>query len=260
MVAITFLGIGAAHTATSDPVSFVIETDNHQHILVETPPSIASTLARVGYGAEDIDAVFISHAHGDRTLGYPYLMFLKHLMRLSKKGTEHVQILATTDIHTGLQAMLDFSYPPGSWGTFTIEAKEIASEGVLLDTVAYQTCAVEHSVPTQAIALTIDGKRIVYSSDTAYAASLAEFADGCDLLIHDAMVTANMAGFATATKHSTSTDAAKVAAQANAKQLMLVHLDATMMTDDKRQQLLAEAREVFTGEVLIPEPFERYTV
>ncbi len=94
-----------------------------------------------------------------------------------------------------------------------------------------------------------------YCSDTAYQKSTADFVKEADVLYHEATFTEALKDRAKATRHSTAKDAAKVASEANVKQLLLGHLSARY--DDGETHVL-EAKEIFEnvryvedGEVIV---------
>ena len=74
--------------------------------------------------------------------------------------------------------------------------------------------------------LTLDSvtaKKYAYCSDTAYNEDLISLLKGVDLLYHEATFLERHANLAKKTKHSTALQAAKIAAAANVKALLLGH-------------------------------------
>ena len=93
-----------------------------------------------------------------------------------------------------------------------------------------------------------------YCSDTAYNPMLANYVHGVDLLYHEATFDDAMADKAAEKFHSTARQAAQVAAEADAKKLLLGHFSARFSSFD---MLLKEAREVFP-ETIISREGETY--
>ena len=81
-----------------------------------------------------------------------------------------------------------------------------------------------------------------YLSDTAYSAKAAERVRGVDLLYHETTYSTREAMFAKGRGHSTTTEAAKVAAKAEAKQLIIGHFSSRYK---EHETLCAECREIF---------------
>ena len=81
-----------------------------------------------------------------------------------------------------------------------------------------------------------------YCSDTAYAPELVPFLRGVDLLYHEATFTTAMAARAKETMHSTAEQAARIAAEAGVRSLLLGHFSSRYKS---AQVLLEEARPIF---------------
>jgi ribonuclease BN (tRNA processing enzyme) len=94
-----------------------------------------------------------------------------------------------------------------------------------------------HSAPT--LAFRFDDQ-LAWITDTAYDPASASFAQGCELLAHEAWFTT--AEPRNADIHSSAAQAAKVAADAETDRLLLIHLPPFHRTID---QLLVEARAVY---------------
>ncbi len=89
-----------------------------------------------------------------------------------------------------------------------------------------------------------------YCSDTAYKTDIAPIIKGVDLLYHEATFAKADQERAESTKHSTSEEAAKIAQQAEAKQLIIGHFSARYKRLDK---LLKEAQDIFPNTELAEE-------
>ena len=81
-----------------------------------------------------------------------------------------------------------------------------------------------------------------YLSDTAYSAKAAERVHGVDLLYHETTYSTREAMFAKGRGHSTTIEAAKVAAKAEAKQLIIGHFSSRYKSHDA---LVEECRTIF---------------
>ena len=93
--------------------------------------------------------------------------------------------------------------------------------------------------------LTLDSvtaKKYAYCSDTAYNEDLISLLKGVDLLYHEATFLEKHANLAKKTKHSTALQAAKIAAAANVKALLLGHYSSRY---SEKLDFLKEASKVF---------------
>lgn len=88
-------------------------------------------------------------------------------------------------------------------------------------------------------------KRYAYVSDTAYKPSLVPSLENVDLLYHEATYGADMEDKAASRGHCSARQAALIARDAHAGQLVLGHFSSRFSTDDKLRELLQEAKSVF---------------
>ena len=98
---------------------------------------------------------------------------------------------------------------------------------------------------------------VVISGDTRPLPALVEFARDADVLVHMAMdLQVEIDRWPEiATSCTGAAGAARIAAQANARRLVLVHLDTTADDPDRQTAMLAEARANFTGDVILGKDF-----
>jgi len=100
------------------------------------------------------------------------------------------------------------------------------------------------------------GRKIVYSGDTLPTKEFIEFAKDCDVLIHDATADSSMEEKANRYGHSTAKQAATVAKECGAKELILTHFSPRY---EDVTPMLIEAKEIFEN-TLVAEDFLEYTV
>jgi ribonuclease Z len=108
--------------------------------------------------------------------------------------------------------------------------------------------------PEQVVGDPRPGRALVYTGDTRPTAATIEAADEPDLLIHDATFADDRADRAADTAHSTARQAAELANRAGATRLALMHLSSRYAGDVSAH--LEEAREIFAGEVFVPDDGE----
>lgn len=93
----------------------------------------------------------------------------------------------------------------------------------------------------------IEGRSVVYCTDTMYCENSVALAEGADALIHEATFAEEDEPLAVQSMHSTTTMAARVASEARVRQLLLTHFsprytkESTITPND----LLAQARAIF---------------
>lgn len=95
-----------------------------------------------------------------------------------------------------------------------------------------------------------EAKSYAYCSDTAYKPDIVPIIEGVDLLYHESTFMNEDEPRAKKTGHSTAAQAAKIAKQANVKQLMLGHFSSRYTNLDS---LLKEAQNIFPNTILANE-------
>ena len=93
----------------------------------------------------------------------------------------------------------------------------------------------------------IEGRSVVYCTDTIYCGAAVGLARGADLLIHEATFAEADEGLAVRSMHSTAAMAARVASEAGARRLLLTHFSPRYFPGNQTgpEDLLREARAVF---------------
>ena len=92
-----------------------------------------------------------------------------------------------------------------------------------------------------------EGKKIVYATDTRPTATTLLAAKNADLLIHESSYKTSEAKLAKKRKHSAAGEVALLAKRAHVKRLVLTHISARHRTDT---ELLRDARKVFKDAVV----------
>jgi ribonuclease Z len=110
--------------------------------------------------------------------------------------------------------------------------------------------------PEQVMGAARTGRRVVISGDTRPCAATVEISRGADLLVHEATFSDDEQARALETRHSTAREAAKVAAEAKVKRLVLTHLSSRHDVDPR--PLVEQAKQEYTGQLDVA--FDGFTV
>lgn len=163
---------------------YLVETGAGR-VLVDAGPSVLSALKQAGRDTAAIDAVVLSHLHGDHFCGVPFL-FLEYtyeaprqrpLVIVGPPGTERRvrELYRTLYLDTGRQPL-----------PFAVQFVELDHGGVheVLDT-RVEVFRVPHMTTDLALGVRLDsgGRGLAYSGDTAWTPDLLQHSRGADLFL-----------------------------------------------------------------------------
>ncbi len=239
---VTILGSG---TAVPDPDRFpsgVLVEAAGQVVLVDCGPGTLRRMAQAGVGIESLSAVLLTHYHTDHTADLAALLFALRNPRYT--GRPPLVIRGGR----GLRDLLDGLYQTWRWTRprdVALDVDEIGPGSFSLGELLVTAVSVEHTPVSLAYRLEGDGARAAFSGDADVCPGLAEVAADVDLFVCDSAFPA-----AHRTRgHLTPALAAQAAAEARARRLCLTHFYPECDGHD----LLAEAREHYSGEIVLAE-------
>lgn len=238
----------ALTTAQRDNTSLFLHAPSGG-LLIDCPGSVFQKLLRAGDDPNRLQAVLVTHAHPDHIYGLPALL---HELWLLGRTTP-------IDIHANAHAM---EVARQLIDTFGLDEKPLPlrlhlipeeENALVIDNREFtvHTSPVRHVVPTVAVHITprYAGSRVVtYSSDTTPCSALVNLAQGSDILIHEC------ASHRPNEAHTTPEEAGQVAAQAEVKELILIHYSERLAKDAEGTVL--RAQKFFSGLVRLAKEFE----
>lgn len=257
MARLVLLGTSAAlPTATRDNVALAW-AESGTVLLVDCPGSPYPKLLRAGLAPAAVAALVVTHAHADHIYGLPIL--LQSLWLSGRQAP--LPIYALPEAIPILQRLVD-AFRPESWhDAFPLEWRTIDPDTqapfLALGPFTVRAARGNHSLPSAALRCeSASGGSCVYSADTRPSPAVLELARGADILVHEATFDEVEAERAERVGHSTAAGAARLAAAAGAKRLLLVHTSPA--NDAAARRLEAEARAHFPGEVAVPDDLASY--
>lgn len=248
---VTVVGACANQTAMREGVSLLVESDVHGHaLLIDAGPGVVAALERAGRTASDINALLLTHSHGDHILGFTYFVWQRYYERLGAEAPQDLHVYALQNAADLALATLKGCYSetnfPFAVHVHYLEQVPSFSHGAL----RVETCLTMHTTPSVGCAIYAGDSKVAYSSDTLPVPAFIEMARGAAILFHEGMWTEEMRTLANRAMHSTAQDAATVARESAAKQLVLLHICPKFI--GREGELLREARSSFSGSISVP--------
>jgi ribonuclease BN (tRNA processing enzyme) len=192
---VVVLGVGDAFSEKHHPTALLLVCDDF-HLAVDCPDAYRSVLRAASersgrcLAISDVDHVLITHVHGDHMNGVEGLAFYKHFVEAKRvklvTSPEVRRSLWDERLRASMGTLWDgaqlremsfesyFEHVPLEWGSdiavgpFRIEARRTI-----------------HHVPTSALLVEAAGRKLGYSSDTAFDRELIAFLGQADLVIHE---------------------------------------------------------------------------
>ena len=204
---------------------------------------LGRSLIQRAQGATVEGDIFLTHAHWDHIQGIPFF-------RPAYDPTSTLRLYGPTQ-HQPLRELLglgmdDPFFPVDLDGLpVNLEIHEVESGSRrIVGPYTVSATTIFHPAPALAYRIEADGKAVVYATDTEDAFSgtsnpVIALARNADALIHDAQFLDE--DFKPGWGHSTVAKAIEIAAEANAKRLVLYHHDPDR-SDDQLDQIGADAQ------------------
>lgn len=184
-VTVTFLGSGDAFASGGRFQTCFLVEGGGARFLIDCGATSLVALRRHGIDPNAIDAIVLSHLHGDHFGGLPFFILSGHL---DDRRRNPLTIAGPPETRARLEALCEVLYP-GMTGIelrFPLEIVEMAPGGAhrVLD-MTVTPYEANHSPASNPSALRIEyGERIIgYSGDGAWSETLIEAARGADLWI-----------------------------------------------------------------------------
>ncbi len=189
-VRVRFLGTGDAFSAGGRHQAGYLVEASETTFLLDCGATTLASLKREGLSAGAIDAIILSHLHGDHFAGIPFFL-LEYIH--SEVRTRPLRIAGPPG--TGERVASLFGAMYGDLGAldlpFALEFVELLpGERRELGPVALEPFRVPHQEREISLALgvRVDGRRILYSGDTGWTEDLVSHAAGTRLFICECCV------------------------------------------------------------------------
>ena len=215
-------------------------------LLLDVSAPAVHRMPQEGCDWAGLDAVWVSHFHLDHVGGLAPFLFGTKYAPQTQGRRKPLRVSGPR----GLEKLLRAFDAAGDYGLlkqpFPVETKEAApgESFDILPGVRAETFSTPHTGESLAIKITdtSDDSLLVYTSDTGYAAALADFASGVSLFLMECSFRAEKP----VDTHLVLAEAMRLAWRARPRRAMLSHLYPEWDGHD----LAAEAREFWDGETI----------
>jgi ribonuclease BN (tRNA processing enzyme) len=182
------LGTGNAFAERGRFHSAVAIRTGRQTVLVDCGPCIMPVLQRAGIKPEEIDAILVTHLHGDHIGGLPMLL-LDYQYRSHRKRPLLVVGPAQCAARLEALARLMFKEVAREHRRFQVIYQRIAprSEVRMRGGIRVRAFRMKHTNREQSLGYRIEsaGRAVAITGDTNWCPSIAQMSQGADLLLTD---------------------------------------------------------------------------
>ncbi|MFP4391691.1 MAG: MBL fold metallo-hydrolase [Desulfohalobiaceae bacterium] len=248
---IVFLGVGEACDQGLINTSLLVR-EGQVTLLLDCGFSVAPRVLDTLRGADVLDAVWLSHFHGDHYFGLPQL-----LLGLWQQGrSKPLHIVSRSGGRRRVLEVLGLAYPHllEKLGFELLFQEVRQGQDLELLGLDWAFAETEHPEPNLALGLHSRGKSIYFSGDGQSSPEGTRLAHGCDLLIHEAyLLQDKIPG------HSNVQECLEFAGKCAASRLAVVHIQ--MQERLHRSKDIAEALESAKGiQAFMPEPGQELNI
>ena len=182
---VTFLGTGDAFAGGGRMQTCILLEDGGGRVLVDCGASSMIALRRHGVPFNSIDAILLTHLHGDHYSGVPFLLLDAHL---ASRRDRPLTVAGPPGTRARLEHLGEALFPgmSGNEPRYPLDIIEMRlEEPNPLPGMVVTPFAVAHSAGGPATGLRVErgGKVLTYSGDTAWTDALIAGAAGADLFI-----------------------------------------------------------------------------
>jgi len=186
-VKVRFLGSGDAFGSGGRFQTCIHLDAGESQLLVDCGASSLIAMRRFGVDPLALDAVILSHLHGDHFGGVPFLI----LDGQFRRRTRPLVVAGPPGVEARVREAMEVLFPGSSRveRRFEIRFVELTDRGAFaLGPVSITAYEVVHAsgAPPFALRITAHGKTVGYSGDTEWTESLIDAARGADLFIAEA--------------------------------------------------------------------------
>lgn len=226
MLDITFLGINGSIQSLKSPNTSLIADDGQTSVLIDVSGNLFYAVEK------NIDALIITHEHIDHMYGLPSLL---HQMWLCKRQ-KTLMIICPEGIKEKVNNIIDVFALRQKKGIFDIEI--LPADDLCIGKMKFSFFKTVHTDNSIGMMICCEGKKVIYTCDTAPIDDFPVAMHNPDLLIHET----NSLSKDRKPDHSSGIEAGLLAKKICAARLMICHLPAD---ESVQKEILNETETVF---------------
>jgi ribonuclease Z len=252
---VTFVGVGEAFDEALGNTSVLVSTPSPAsggQILLDCGFTAAHAFWRCSPDPMGLDAIWVSHFHGDHFFGIPLL-----LLRFWEERRERpLTLVGQAGLEGRIRSAMELAYP-GFLGKLQYGLsfrKATPGEEMELLGLGWSFAYTGHSSPCLALRLADGRNALFYSGDGAPTPATLSLAAGCDLIVHEAF------GLDQAVPgHGTVEACINMATTCKAKALALVHINRDVRREHA-QAIRARLSTLDGVRAFLPEPGDQLEI
>ncbi len=235
---VTFAGSGDAFGSGGRLQACLVVEAAGSRILVDCGATSLVALRRLRVEPSGIDAVLLSHLHGDHFGGVPFLVLDAQLV---SKRTRPLVVAGPRGTRSRVEAAMEVLFPGSSRveRAFALDLGELEPERPwTLGPFSVTPFVVDHAsgAPPFALRVAAEGRVLAYTGDTAWTDTLVAAAQGADLLVAEAYFADKRVRY-----HLDYATLAAHLPEIGAKRVIVTHMSAEML--ERAASLGCEAAE-----------------
>jgi ribonuclease BN (tRNA processing enzyme) len=237
VVTVQFVGSGDAFGSGGRLQACISLRSDTSHAMLDCGPSALIGLRRLGLEPASIDAILISHLHGDHFGGIPFVVLDQQFARRERP----LLLAGPPGLRERVMQAMEVLFPGSSavarrFDVHTIELAERAPTSLGALTVTAYPVAHASGAPSYGLRVVCDGKTIAYSGDTEWTESLVDLASDADLFICEAYVFERTVKY-----HLSYATLAQHRDRLTCRRLVITHMSSDML--NRREEAHAELAE-----------------